>query len=106
MTCHRSYYAIIRTGNINFRVALDTGSSDLWLLSTDCDSSACSGLPRYPLAYESSTFVPVNDNNTIFSTHFADGTGALLMAVCFPACLMSPQALLDSLPENQLPLPT
>ncbi|KZP23786.1 acid protease [Athelia psychrophila] len=72
----QSYYAIIRTGNINFRVALDTGSSDLWLLSSDCEASTCSKLPRYPLKYQSPTFASVGANDTVFSTHFADGTGA------------------------------
>jgi len=72
----QSYYSVIRTGNINFRVALDTGSSDLWLLSTGCKTSTCNSLPRYPLAYESPTFVSVNNNDTTFSTHFADGTAA------------------------------
>lgn len=72
---HRSYYAVIQTGNINFRVALDTGSSDLWVMSSSCTTKTCASSPRYPLAYHSSSFVSVNDNGTSFSTHFADGTG-------------------------------
>ncbi|EIW83876.1 acid protease [Coniophora puteana RWD-64-598 SS2] len=71
-----SYYVVLQTGQITFRVALDTGSSDLWLVSSACTDSQCSSLPRYPLGYESSTFSPYNDNNTQYSTHFADGTGA------------------------------
>lgn len=32
-------------------------------------------MPRYPLEYNSPTFVSVNDNSTAFGVHFADGTG-------------------------------
>ena len=71
----RTYYTTLQVGNITFRAAVDSGSSDFWVLSTGCQSSKCSGLPRYPLDYNTTTFVPVNDNNTAFSVHYADGTG-------------------------------
>lgn len=66
---------VIQTGEINFRVALDTGSSDLWVVSSSCSTAACNSVPRYPLAYHSPTFVSVNNNSTAFGIHFADGTG-------------------------------
>lgn len=70
-----SYYAVLKAGDSYFRVALDTGSSDLWLISSDCTSSQCSKVPKYPLAYKSSTFQVVNDNKTEFSASYGDGTG-------------------------------
>ncbi|KZT72998.1 acid protease [Daedalea quercina L-15889] len=75
MSC-RSYYAVVSLGNMSFRVALDTGSSDFWLVSSACSSSACSSLPRYQLAYGSSTFLSVNNNNTVFNVSYADTTFA------------------------------
>ncbi|KAF9532604.1 acid protease [Crepidotus variabilis] len=72
---HQSYYTVIQLGDINFRVALDTGSSDLWITSSDCTTSSCKKIPSYPLTYGSPTFFPVNDNQTAFSAHYADDTG-------------------------------
>jgi hypothetical protein len=71
---HRSYYAVIAVGSINFRVALDTASSDLWIASTACGTKACKPLPKYPLTYRSPSFIPVNDNSTAFNVSYADGT--------------------------------
>ncbi|KIP08207.1 hypothetical protein PHLGIDRAFT_69749 [Phlebiopsis gigantea 11061_1 CR5-6] len=76
MQCfHRSYFAVIQLGNISFRTALDTGSSDAWLISSACTTSACS-VPKYQLAYKSPSFVTVNNNQTAFNVSFADGTFA------------------------------
>ena len=55
---------------------MDTGSADLWVVSTNCTTSQCN-LPKYPLAFQSPTFVSVNSNTTAFGVSFADGTGAL-----------------------------
>ncbi|EIM90784.1 acid protease [Stereum hirsutum FP-91666 SS1] len=71
----RSFYVLANVGNISFQLALDTASSDLWLLSSDCTSSTCSSIPQYPLTYESSTFGIVNGNLTEFNVSFADTTG-------------------------------
>ena len=71
---------MIQLGQISFRVALDTASSDLWIISSDCTTDACTKVPRYPLAYQSPTFVAVNDNSTSFTAKYADGTG-----MCFDA---------------------
>lgn len=71
----RSFYVLANVGNISFQLALDTASSDLWLLSSDCTSSTCSSIPQYPLTYESSTFGIVNGNLTEFNISFADTTG-------------------------------
>ncbi|EPQ54079.1 acid protease [Gloeophyllum trabeum ATCC 11539] len=72
----QSYYSVISVGNISFRVALDTGSADLWITSSACTTSACHSVPKYPLTYQSPSFASVNDNNTAFSVSFADGTAA------------------------------
>ncbi|TFK47833.1 acid protease [Heliocybe sulcata] len=72
----QAYYSVISVGNISFRVSLDTGSADLWITSSACTTNACRSLPKYPLTYESPSFVPVNNNQTSFSVSFADGTAA------------------------------
>jgi Eukaryotic aspartyl protease len=71
----RTYYSLISIGNnINFRVALDTASSDIWVVSSGCSAAQCKSLPRYPLTYNSPTFVSVNSNSTTFNVSFADAT--------------------------------
>lgn len=69
-----SYYATIAAGNISFRLAVDTGSSDMLIASTDCTSTICRSVPRYPLKYQSPTFVSLNGNTTTFNVSYADGT--------------------------------
>ena len=80
---YRSYYAVIKTGNISMRVALDTASSDLWIVSSSCQSDTCTQVPRYPLTYESPTFVVVNDNTTTFIAQYADTTCVYSLLRCF-----------------------
>jgi hypothetical protein len=70
----RSYYVVAQAGSIAFRLALDTGSADTFLLSTACASRACASVPRYPLLYDSPTFGAVNANGTAFNVSYADGT--------------------------------
>jgi hypothetical protein len=70
----RSYYVVAQAGSIAFRLALDTGSADTFLLSTACASRACASVPRYPLLYDSPTFGAVNANATAFNVSYADGT--------------------------------
>ncbi|KAJ3517931.1 hypothetical protein NLJ89_g189 [Agrocybe chaxingu] len=72
----QSYYAVIKVGGINFRVALDTASSDLWLASSSCETETCKEIPRYPLSYQSPTFITLNDNSTAFRASYADDTFA------------------------------
>ncbi|KAF8808731.1 acid protease [Phlegmacium glaucopus] len=72
----QSYYAVIKTGLISLRVALDTASSDLWIVSSACGTDTCRKVPRYPLTYESPTFAAVNDNQTSFGAQYADNTFA------------------------------
>lgn len=71
-----SYFTVIQVGPYNFRVALDTGSSDLWMVDSDCTASQCQNLPTYPLVYPNSTFQSVNSNQTNFNVQFADTTAA------------------------------
>ena len=72
---NRTYYALSTVGNVSLQLALDTASADLWVVSSQCTSSACN-LPKYPLAFKSSSFVPVNNNQTSFSVSYADETGS------------------------------
>jgi len=69
-----SYYTLMSFGNIPFRVALDTGSSDLWLLSSACTSNQCKSVPTYPLTFHSPSFGIINGNSTTFNLSFADTT--------------------------------
>ncbi|KAF8135033.1 acid protease [Boletus edulis] len=69
-----TYYTVIQAGQISFRVSIDTGSSDLWLVSTGCTTKPCAAVPKYPLSYASPTFVSVNNNETGFNLSYADGT--------------------------------
>jgi hypothetical protein len=71
-----SYYATIAAGNISFRLAVDTGSSDMLITSSDCVSNPCRSVPKYPLKYQSPTFVSLDGNTTTFNVSYADGTCA------------------------------
>lgn len=70
----QSYFTVIKVGGIPFRVALDTASADLWLLSSECETEECSEVPRFQLGYQSPTFEAINDNSTLFEASYADGT--------------------------------
>ncbi|KAI0661740.1 acid protease [Cubamyces menziesii] len=70
-----TYYVLAGVGNVSLRLALDTASSDTWMVSSDCGSPACN-VPKYPLAFESPTFASVNSNATAFNVSYADSTGA------------------------------
>jgi hypothetical protein len=100
---YRSYFALIQLGDIEFRVALDTGSSDFWISSTACTTSACNSVPRwavntlhsyrshmtlrYPLNYQSPSFVSVNDNQTVFNLSYADGTCKSITILLSPSLI-------------------
>ncbi|KAI0748003.1 acid protease [Daedaleopsis nitida] len=42
-----AYLVQIDIGGQDFMVLLDTGSSDLWVVSSDCMAEDCSGVPKY-----------------------------------------------------------
>jgi len=72
----QTYYVVLQTGDVFFRIALDSASSDLWIMGSSCKTASCTAVPRYPLSYESRTFGVVNDNQTLFKASYADGTVA------------------------------
>jgi hypothetical protein len=78
----QSYFTVIQAGDAQFRVSIDTASADLWLISSDCTSDACSSLPKYPMKYKSSTFSAVNGNSSTFTVGYADGTVAKGIVAC------------------------
>ncbi|KAI0635942.1 acid protease [Trametes polyzona] len=69
----QTYYVLAGVGKVVLRLAIDTASADLWIVSSDCTSSACN-VPKYPLSFESPTFVSVNSNATAFNASYADGS--------------------------------
>ena len=79
----RTYYSVISLGNVSLRVACDTASSDTWVVSSACNTAQCKNLPKYPLNYDSPTFVSVNQNQTGFNVSFVDTTSTLSMHLAF-----------------------
>ncbi|KAL4062199.1 aspartic peptidase domain-containing protein [Scleroderma yunnanense] len=71
-----TYYVVLEAGQISFRAAIDTGSADTWLVSSECTTTTCEAVPRYPLEYDSLSFVSVNNNASAFNLSYADGTVA------------------------------
>lgn len=73
---NKLYYGTIMMGTPpqEFRVDFDTGSSDIWLISSECDHYSCLSHDRFRSS-DSSTFT--NDKiQTEFSIGYGDGSGA------------------------------
>lgn len=83
---YSSYYTLAKVGNLTYRIAIDTGSSDLWLVDSTCSTSTCKSTPRFPLAYYSSTYSSINDNQTYFDLSFADETSASAVRFFLVVC--------------------
>ncbi|KIJ50974.1 hypothetical protein M422DRAFT_244936 [Sphaerobolus stellatus SS14] len=72
-----SYNVLVKLGEIEFLLALDTGSSDIWVITDQCQTQQCRGVPVYPAkSFKSPSFIPVNGNQTAFNISFADTTSA------------------------------
>jgi hypothetical protein len=65
-------YLQIGTPPQGFWVTLDTGSSTTWVTSLLCNSSLCESHPRYN-TLNSTTYVPIDDNNEWFSITYGTG---------------------------------
>ncbi|KAJ2358954.1 aspartic proteinase precursor [Coemansia erecta] len=67
----QSYYGNIQLGTPpqHFRVVFDTGSSDIWIPSAECDSAACRTHPRFSHA-NSSTYAT---SHVPFSLNYGSG---------------------------------
>ncbi|KZT43975.1 acid protease [Sistotremastrum suecicum HHB10207 ss-3] len=62
-----AYLASISIGGQNFIISIDTGSSDLWVVSSTCADADCQGVPSYS---PSNSMTPTN---TIFKLGYLTG---------------------------------
>ncbi|KZW03653.1 acid protease [Exidia glandulosa HHB12029] len=70
-----SYNLIVKVGQVNLRVGIDTGSSDSWVVASSSAEAQEAKLPTYPLDFHSPSLVVVDNNETAFAVSYADTTG-------------------------------
>lgn len=68
----RTYTVLVKMGQTETQLVLDTGSSDLWVASDACTSSQCGSLTLYPQA----SFQSANLDASLFYGDSTTGTFA------------------------------
>ncbi|CAG8760505.1 33404_t:CDS:2, partial [Racocetra persica] len=82
-----AYYVVITIGNQEFKVILDTGSSDLWIPNKDCTSISCQNHNKFDPS-KSKTFIKEGNPWSIqYDSGFASGITGIdnIKIGCFTA---------------------
>lgn len=64
-----TYFAHLQVGNGDFRILLDTGSSEFWIPSTQCDTPRCQRHRRYQIPADGNLKVAPNGQMNIEVRH-------------------------------------
>ncbi|KAI0313074.1 aspartic peptidase domain-containing protein [Amylostereum chailletii] len=97
-----SYLARISAGNQILQVIFDTGSSDLWVISSDCTSADCDGVAKYKPSSS------LNQTDQTFKLNYLHGSVSGLIGfetVAFGPFQVSSQALAIANATDGLSLP-
>ncbi|KAJ3847457.1 aspartic peptidase domain-containing protein [Lentinula lateritia] len=71
-----TYIVNVSVGAQSFPLTLDTGSSDLWVISNECDSADCANVARYSQAFSSNLSI----SQTPFHIDYISGSVSGLVA--------------------------
>ncbi|KAJ3889306.1 aspartic peptidase domain-containing protein [Lentinula edodes] len=71
-----AYIVNVSVGAQSFPLTLDTGSSDLWVISNECDSADCANVARYSRAFSSNLSI----SQTPFHIDYISGSVSGLVA--------------------------